>query len=286
MSKKIVEIIKKRNEAEIAKHMPAKDAPVLSDEEKSDLDEFIDAFEAYWIDSRDTSRNIETDGFHASSLGVSHGKCARRNVYLLKGVAKQNRVDHRVMRVFANGHAVHERLQTAMEAMGIDMISEVPVRHKEPPIRGHADGTAVWKDRKILIEIKSCSDEVFVNRLKWKKPKDDHFDQCNIYAYILGYDVIWIIYENKNNQQVKIFEKKADPTGAEKIIDAWHAQWLCFKDDKLPKRPYKPTSPVCGGCDLKYHCFADADMGVDLKPYRETVVNMKAKSCEDVETAA
>jgi len=273
------DIIKKKDAQRIDRHMPAKDAPVLSEEEENDLAAFITAYDQAWLDTRDTSRNVEDDGFHASSLGVTHGKCARRNVYLLRGVEKQNRFDARVLRIFANGHGVHDN-QNVMEKMGVGMVSEVPITSEEPPVRGHADGVLEWRGRKILIEIKSCSDTVFVNRLQWKKPKDDHVEQANIYAYILGIDTIWVIYENKNTQETKFFEVKADRERAEKVLDKWWAQWLAHKDGELPKRPYKIGSPTCGGCDLKDKCVSDAEIGVDLKPYKDKVKELRAAQAE------
>lgn len=273
--KKIASIIKKQQQAEIEKHVAAANAPVLTDEELSDIDSFLEALDAAIMDGRDQSRNVESDGFHPSSLGIAHGLCARRNVYLLQGVAKESRVNSRVLRIFANGHDVHERLQGYMEKMGVDMQSEIVIDYDTPPIKGHADGVLEWRGRRILIEIKSCSADVYMNRLKWKKPKDEHYDQANIYAYILGLDIVWIIYENKSSQEIKIFEKKASKEKAEKIIDDWHAQWLVFQEGKLPKRPYKPDSPKCAGCDMKTHCFADPEIGIDIKPYKKKVKEMR-----------
>lgn len=180
--------------------MPAKDAEIPTDDERSSIERFIEAYDQAWVDARDTSRNIEDDGFHPSILGGYTGKCGRRNVYLLRSVEKRGFIDPRIQRVFGNGHGVHDRIQKLLHTMGIDFKDETEVKTDKfgPPISGHADGEAQWEGEGILIEIKSCSDEVFVNRLKWKKPKDEHFDQCNIYALVLGYKKIWIIYENKN----------------------------------------------------------------------------------------
>jgi hypothetical protein len=197
--------------------MAAKDAVKVKDDSPVKL--FQEAFEQHWLDSADTSRSVETDGFHPSSLGVKYGDCMRRAVYLLQGVEKKSRLESRIMRVFANGHAVHHRLEASLKAMGgINFKDEVVIEYDNPPVRGHADGTLEWMGRKIVVEIKSCSDEVFFNRSKFKKPKDEHFAQVNLYAYILGYDTVWIIYENKNTQELMFFEKKADPEAAEKII--------------------------------------------------------------------
>lgn len=277
--KPLLKILKQKEQERIERHMPAKDAPVLSEEEKSDLEAFQEAWEQHWIDSADTSRQVENDGFHPSSLGITVGKCGRRNVYLLQGVRKEREPNPRLERIFAAGHAFHDILQKSLESMGVEMESEIVVSQDEPvPVKGHADGALVWRDRRILIEVKSCSETVYINRLKWKKPKDEHFEQANIYAHILGYDVIWVIYINKNNQEIAIFEKKADRKKSQKILDRWHAEYLCYKDGKLPVRPYKPASSVCGGCDLKVHCFADSDVGVDLKPYKQRVTKLNKEA--------
>ncbi len=262
---RLVDIIKQKQRDEIERHMPAKNAPV--DVEQTDVDAFVAAFDNAWVSTRDTSRAVEADGFHPSSLGIKHGVCARRNGYLLRGVAKQDRFDPRTLRVFANGHAVHSRLQDMLEAMDIGMETEVRIDYNDPPIKGHCDGVIIWNDRRIVIEIKSCSHEVFVNRLKWKKPKDEHFAQVNIYAYVLGIETIFIIYENKNTQELKVFELSADKEAAEKIIEEWRWTYWAYQDGELPKRPYKIGSPVCAGCDLKEICIPDPEIGVSIKNY-------------------
>lgn len=270
--KKLLQILDDKEKQKIIRHIPAKDSPVLTEEEKSDLDAFKEAWDKSWVDSADTSRAVEDDGFHPSSLGIDTGKCGRRNVYLLNGVRKAQTFSPRILRVFGNGHAVHDRLQKSLESMGIEMVSEVPIVADIPmPIRGHADGTLVWRDRKILIEIKSCSPTVFENRLKWKKAKDEHFEQANIYAHVLDLDVIWVIYECKGTQEIAIFEHKANRKKSQKILDKWHAEWMIFKDGKIPARPFKPGSPVCAGCDVAYHCLADSEVGVDVKEYAAKV---------------
>ena len=265
--------------------MPAKDAEIPTDDERSSIERFIEAYDQAWVDARDTSRNIEDDGFHPSILGGYTGKCGRRNVYLLRSVEKRGFIDPRIQRVFGNGHGVHDRIQKLLHTMGIDFKDETEVKTDKfgPPISGHADGEAQWEGEGILIEIKSCSDEVFVNRLKWKKPKDEHFDQCNIYALVLGYKKIWIIYENKNTQETKIFERKVSPEKAMKIIDKWYAEWLCHQDGELPKRPYKIGSPTCAGCDVAYHCLPDNEIGVDIKPYTDKVKKIRKEEDEGSE---
>lgn len=278
MALNVKQRIKELERKHAEKHMPSKSGPDLSEDNWDNATKFLEDLEQSIVDGRDTSRNVEDDGFHPSSLGIKHGKCARRAVYLMQGVPKGGDIPPRLQRIFDNGHAVHERLQGYMERMGIDMVSEVKVATEEPPIRGHCDGTMRWNDTDYAVEIKSCNDMVFVNRVKFKKPKPEHIEQVNIYAHVLGIEKILVIYENKDTQELLIYEVDTDHEKAQKQIDKWHAQWLCLKAGELPKRPYKPSSPTCAQCDLKDYCFADDEVGVDIKPYSDKVKKLREEA--------
>jgi len=114
---KLKEIIEKKKRQAIEAHMPSKSGPVVATN-TSGVEAFQAAFDEAWVNTRDTSRAVEADGFHASALGVKYGLCPRRNVYLLRGIAKENRFDARTLRVFQNGHDVHARIQRIIEQIG------------------------------------------------------------------------------------------------------------------------------------------------------------------------
>lgn len=263
---KTISSMKKVKEQSLRNHPPAKGAPELTEDERSDLERFKELYDDTIVASQDTSRLVETDGFHPSSLGTYSGNCMRRSVYLLQGVAKNPNFTPRILTVFANGHAVHDRIQKTIEAAGAMLETEVEITYEDPPISGHADGVIVlpWNGRKILLEIKSANESTFSSRLKWKKGKDEHFAQANIYAYILDIDTIWIMYENKDNQEYEIFEHKASPKKAEQIIKKWRKAYAIFEQGELPERPYKPDNRACMYCDLREHCFSDPEIGVSL----------------------
>lgn len=274
---KSLTVLKKQADEAIKNTPGAKGAPVLTEDERSDIEIFKEIYENQIVGDKDDSRTIETDGFHASALGVSYGKCMRRAVYLLRGVPKEAVHDHRVLRIFALGHSIHERIQTTLADAGVLIEEEVEIEYEDPPIRGHADGVLVlpWNGKKILLEIKSCNDNTYINRLKFKKGKDEHFEQANIYAYILDIETIWIMYENKNNQEYEIFEHKTDRKKAEKVIDRWAKAYRVFKEGNIPVRPYKPTSKACTYCDLRDHCLADPEVGVTLPSKEEMNVSVE-----------
>lgn len=282
MTKKLVKLLEIKARADAARHPGAKGVVKLTPEEQKDVDDFLQAWDQHWVDSADTSRLVEDDGFHPSSLGIYAGKCGRRNIYLLRGTEKVPNFHPRTLRIFGNGHAVHDRLQKSLETMDVDFQTEIVIHKDLPmPVRGHADGALTWRGRDIAVEIKSCSETVFENRIKWNKAKDEHFEQVNIYARVMGLDIIWIIYESKNTQELLLFEMKADPERADKILNKWYMEWLVYQDGKQLARPYKEDSEACQSCDVQHVCFADEGVVVDVKPYKQKVRDMRKEQSID-----
>lgn len=253
----IIESIKKNKAYLIDKHMPSKSGPEVTDSER--VQSFKQAYDQYQIDTYGKARD-DSDAFHPSILGTYSGNCQRLLVYQLRGVQKSDNTNARVIRVFRNGNQVHERVQADLDALG-ECINEIAIEHDDPPIRGHGDSVFVWID-KILVEIKSCSQEVFDNRKKFKKPKPEHFDQANIYAHILGLDIIWILYDCKNNQDYEIFECATNHVQAEKVFKKWRKTYAIYKAGELPPRPYKPESKQCTYCPVKEHCWQDTQESI------------------------
>lgn len=193
---KILRILKENKEAFKTTDV---DAPKQTAESVGVAKRIEEIIDNAFIMGQDTSRLVENDGFHPSSLGIKAGKCGRRNVYLLRGVRREPSTNARLQRIFGNGNDVHERIQRAMELYGeVNWESEIPIYYDDPPVRGHADSTFTLDGVDYVGEIKSCSHTVFENRLMFNKPKPEHFVQPNIYAYILQIEKIAVIYENKS----------------------------------------------------------------------------------------
>ncbi len=254
----------------INQHPPAKDVKPLATESQEDISKFKELYDQFMVEVADVSRSIESDGFHPSVLGTAFGKCSRYGVYLLRGERKASINDARTLRIFGLGNDIHNQVQSTLHGMVQaghikSFVDEVPIEATDPPIKGHGDGIlTLWNDRKILIEIKSANDEVFSNRRKWKKAKPEHFDQANIYAFILGIDIIWVIYYNKNNCEFEIFEQPIDNKKAEKQILKWRKVYGVYERGELPVRPYKQTSKSCVFCPMKERCWSDTDEGIKI----------------------
>jgi hypothetical protein len=214
------------------------------------------------IDSHLAKRNgVElkrVEGFHPSYTN----QCGRYWVYLFRGVSANVDFASQTYRIFDNGHAVHDRLYSYLSGMGILTEEEIPVESEDPPIRGTADGIINFHGKQ-LIELKSISDVGFSYRKIYNKPKDDHYRQAQIYMRCLNLDSGFVIYENKNNQEILPLYMERDDEFIDKLYKKYRKIYKNFIDgDVLPGRPYKSiASKQCSWCNVKEFCWKDEDGG-------------------------
>jgi hypothetical protein len=167
-------------------------------------------------------------------------------------------------RIFDNGKMVHLRIQKYLKEAGVLIDDEVQFYDEEYEICGSADGIIKFHDSFGVLEIKSINNNGF-NSLS--APKFDHAEQLNIYMFCLsrlgyvsghgpvsGKNLKWgiIVYENKNNQQIKEYLLSMD----HKIIDPV-LEKLNYVKDHLQRgvRPPKVVNDGCRWCDIKLDCY-------------------------------
>lgn len=189
-------------------------------------------------------------------------QCSRYWYYCFTGVDYPTSFSSQTYRIFDNGHAVHERLYGYFREMGILVAEEIGVSHIDPPIQGTADGIIDLYGHK-LIELKSISAEGFEYRRLAHKPSDDHYRQAQIYMRCLDLQSGFVIYENKNNQQILPIFIERDDKFIDKLFVKYRKIYDSVTKGEIPDRPYKRTSKHCANCDLEAHCWAGRDIGED-----------------------
>jgi CRISPR/Cas system-associated exonuclease Cas4 (RecB family) len=191
----------------------------------------------------------------------STNQCARYWHYVFDGVEDYpTNFSSQTYRIFDNGHAVHDRLYGYLREMGILVHEEIPVSYEDPPIQGTADGVIDLFGHR-LIELKSISAEGFEYRRLAHKPSDAHYRQAQIYMQCLDLDSGFVIYENKNNQQILPIYIERDAKFIDKLFNKYKKIYKNFLEGDMPDRPYKRTSKHCASCDLEAHCWAGNDFG-------------------------
>jgi CRISPR/Cas system-associated exonuclease Cas4 (RecB family) len=194
----------------------------------------------------------QVSGFHPSYTN----QCPRYWYYLFAGVDMKSSFSSQTYRIFDNGHSVHNRLYSYFREMGILLEEEIKVKWGIPPIEGTADGIIDWYGRK-LIELKSISTEGFHYRKLHNKPKDEHYRQAQIYMKCLDLDSGYVIYENKNNQEILPIYIEKDDKFIKKLFDKYTGIYNSFLNNEIPQRPYKRTSAHCSSCDLAALCWSE-----------------------------
>lgn len=165
--------------------------------------------------------------FHPSSLHKSASE-----LYRMYFDGDQQEFPPRVLRIFDNGHYVHKRLQTYLAEMGILQQAEVPVFNREYDIRGTCDGIIRIGEKKGVLEIKSINQNQFYSL---HEPKPEHLIQLNVYMFCLGIPRGSLLYECKNDQELKIFFVKANRNILEPVLEKIKYIRRCIKEGREPE---------------------------------------------------
>lgn len=168
--------------------------------------------------------------FHPSSLHLS-----AHDLYHHYLEGDENRqFDSRILRIFDNGHTVHRRLQGYLTDAGILKQVEVPVENEEYEIRGHADGIIAINGTSGVLEIKSMNSNQFY---RVYEPKEDHLIQVNVYMFCLDIPRACLLYECKDNQELKEFYVKRDMSILNPILEKIKFVQECLKTEAEPVNP-------------------------------------------------
>ena len=175
---------------------------------------------------------MEAGKFYPSALGNT---CDRYLYLAYNGFVKERPLDAKLQRIFDNGAYLEERMGDNFENLDILISRDLPVRLEYPIISGRVDFILAHdKYEQIALELKSINTRGF-NALK-QAPKPEHEIQLQIYLNLLPLDHGVVLYENKNDQQLKAFELQRDPIKWKEITDR------CLRIMEMIEIPN-----ICGG---------------------------------------
>ncbi len=144
-------------------------------------------------------KNKQSNRGKVAFYATDSGKCPRAIYFAMKNYPKKES-DARTMRIFEHGDHTHMRIMAVLFSLGLVTAVEVGIPENEL-IHGRADAIISFKGEPYVVEIKS------VNSIKFKKgePDKDHVKQLQIYLYFFKIKKGILIYENKDNQDLKEF---------------------------------------------------------------------------------
>jgi hypothetical protein len=155
------------------------------------------------LDSHLTSENTppRPKVFHPSQVGQ---KCDRLLYLGYNGYLKGYTIVPKLARIFGCGSSLEDRVAKYFTDMGIMKDRELPVKYDDPPLSGRIDFIVEHGEHGMMpIELKSINNLGF-GKLS-SEPKPEHLIQLQLYMHLWGAFYGTVLYENKDNQDLKAF---------------------------------------------------------------------------------
>lgn len=243
-----------------------------------DVQKLADLINEGYLKSKREPSDRAKKSFAPSGIGYGSGKCPRQWFYSFTGgVIREDDPDAVGIANMAYGTDAHTRLQKVFEDTGILVEAERKVvtdgRPDMPPIFGFADLVINWQGEEAVGEIKTTGQESYVSKKAKSTGAGYHLLQVLIYMRVLGLNKGFLIYENKNTQQLLIVPVTWNVANTKLVDDAF--EWMnkvykSWQDGEKPKRPFKSSnSVVCKTCPFRTHCWEDEEVGSVTLPTLE-----------------
>lgn len=200
--------------------------------------------------------------FAPSTIGYGHGTCARYWWIAFNGAEFEDNIPAANIASMRSGTAAHERIEKLVAATGLLKENEREIKSEDPPVRGFADIVLEIDDKEIIGEIKTIKDQYFIQRQGEGNPSPSHLLQLLIYMEIEGAEEGFVLYENKNDNQllsipIKMTEKNKEYISY--VFDWMREVYGAYQDDVPPKRGYTKSTWTCKGCPVSDACLERAE---------------------------
>lgn len=238
-----------------------------------DVQRLADLINDAYLNGRREPSDRAKKSFAPSGIGYGAGTCPRRWFYdFTGGVMRVEDSDAMSIANMAYGTEAHERLQKVFKDTGILVEAERKVVTDDqpdlPPIFGFADLIIKWQGEEAVGEIKTTMQESYVSKQAKSQPAGYHLLQVLIYMKVLGLNKGFLVYENKNTQNLIIIPVTWNVANTQLVEDTfrWMNQvYKNWEDGLLPTRPFNSVkSTVCKSCPFRAHCWEDTAGVVDL----------------------
>lgn len=237
--------------------------------ENFDYSEFAKLLEDSYMSMRKDGKNTKKKTFSPSTVGYGHGNCPRYWFIAFNGADFEEQFDAGAIANMMNGTYAHDRLEKIIENTGLLKEKEREILSNDPPIRGFADVVLDWNGAEIVGEIKTTKEEQFALRQSSMKPSSNHLLQILTYMKVTGASEGFLLYENKNTQEVCVIPVSMNERNSSIIDDVF--DWMrlvysTYKNETLPTRPFTKSSWACKGCPVKKSCWKEMPDGeIEIK---------------------
>jgi len=229
-----------------------------------DYGEFSKMIDNAYNARRREKTHTQKKTFSPSTIGYGHGNCARYWFIAFSGADFDEKFDATAIANMLNGTYAHERLQKIIDETGVLKEIEREILSNDPPIRGFADLILDWNDTEIVGEIKTTKDESFAIRQASMKPSANHLLQILTYMKVTGAEEGFLLYENKNTQDICIIPVSMNERNESIINDTfdWMREvYANYVNGLLPTQAFAKTSYACANCPVRKPCWNKSGLG-------------------------
>lgn len=225
--------------------------------------------------SREDEDREERIGMHGSGIIASDSEfCYRKQVLSFVFKGKEPFIPIGLRRIFKNGWSVHQKWQSLFEKAGIADAIEQRGESMLWSLLFTPDAIITIGKRKYVVEIKSVNTYQFKNMSS--HPSGEK--QLQLYMHQTSIPHGFVLCEDKNTQEIKIFLSEYDPEKArpfvERMLNVKKYLSRYLETGKLP--PCKCASQndkLAERCAYKEACF-----GISMDPINpELYAELKAK---------
>jgi CRISPR/Cas system-associated exonuclease Cas4 (RecB family) len=224
---------------------------------KLNAKKFIKMINSAYRESNTTKEFKKKTSFAPSTIGYGHGTCPRYWWVAFNGAEFTDNIPAANIASMRSGTAAHERIEKLVESTGLLKQNEREIKSASPPIRGFADLVLEIDDEEIIGEIKTIKDQYFLQRKGEGHPSPSHLLQLLVYMKVEGADEGFILYENKNDNELLCIPIEMNDKNSEYIDYAF--EWMkevyaAYENNTPPERGFTKSTWTCKGCPVSDAC--------------------------------
>ena len=194
---------------------------------------------------RDKFKDREQEHFYVTDVA----KCPRQVYFKFKKYPKKE-TEPRVLRIFDNGEQTHTRIVSALFSLGVVHAAEVKTPSQQL-FSGRADVIIGLDQKPCVVEIKSISKYKF-DKLTASEP--DHLKQLQLYLHYFKIPKGIVLYENKDNQELKEFLVDYDASLVQNILKEFELLKKQIEENNIPPIPNNIEPWRCSYCEYQKEC--------------------------------
>jgi CRISPR/Cas system-associated exonuclease Cas4 (RecB family) len=235
---------------------------------KLDSKKFVKMLNSAYQETNTVREFKQKKTFAPSTVGYGHGTCARYWWIAFNGAEFTENIPAANIASMKSGTDAHERIEKLIEKTGMLKEREREIKSNYPPVRGYADIVLEINDEEIIGEIKTIKDQYFIQRKGEGSPSPSHLLQLLIYMKIEGAKEGFVLYENKNDNEllsIPIQMNEKNEEYIDYVFDWMNSVYKKYKDGDIPKRGYTKSTWVCKNCPVSDTCL-EKDVGAEKMP--------------------